>query len=380
MKYLLSAGYNNQVGMLAINPDTYNKYNIRAKLDFQANKWLRVSNNTTYFTSRYDYHGYASVNNDFLQTTVGDFASIPTHNPDGTLVATNRHYNSPVANAIIANPGNKHYNQIQELSTITEATITPFKDLVIKANYNYVFYFNRYVHRITNSHYSQYPGIIETYSTGAHGADHLTEDLDDNYYQQANIYATYTKSFGNHNFKLMGGANWETKYLKTVTVDGYYLLSEELNDLNLVGAEVCHATYPYAKRPQWRHGRETCQHTVAAHDFLRRLSANQEYVKRSPVAHKLYRTRRVVSQRELAVVARMVETTIHATRHVEWDILIAAAVVHTLPVLILQLECLPTQVHLPKPLASTHKAFVRIAFEGDGGALSLVCGVSIATY
>lgn len=237
MKYLLSAGYNNQVGMLAINPDTYNKYNIRAKLDFQANKWLRVSNNTTYFTSRYDYHGYASVNNDFLQTTVGDFASIPTHNPDGTLVATNRHYNSPVANAIIANPVNKHYNQIQELSTITEATITPFKDLVIKANYNYVFYFNRYVHRITNSHYSQYPGIIETYSTGAHGADHLTEDLDDNYYQQANIYATYTKSFGNHNFKLMGGANWETKYLKTVTVDGYYLLSEELNDLNLVGAD-----------------------------------------------------------------------------------------------------------------------------------------------
>lgn len=237
MKYLLSAGYNNQVGMLAINPDVYNKYNIRAKLDFKANKWLRVSNNTTYFTSRYDYCGYASVNNDFLQTTVGDFASFPTHNPDGTLVATNRHYSAPYANAIIANSGNKHYNQIQELSTITEATITPCKDLEIKANYNYVFYFNRYVNRITNSHYSQYPGVIETYDTGSHGADHLTEDLDDNYYQQANIYATYTKSLGNHNFKLMGGANWETKYLKTVKVDGYYLLSEELNDLNLVGAD-----------------------------------------------------------------------------------------------------------------------------------------------
>ncbi|MBO7366355.1 MAG: SusC/RagA family TonB-linked outer membrane protein, partial [Bacteroidales bacterium] len=204
VKYLLSGGYNSQAGIFAISPDKYKKYSIRSKIDFQVNKWLSVSNNTTYFTSRYDYSGYSSVNNMFLQSTVGNFASFPTHNPDGTSVYYNKYYNASGANMIADAAGDKHYNHIQELSTITEATITPFKDLVIKANFNYMFYFDRYVNRYVNAHYSQYPGVIGTYDT-SHGQDRVTEDLDDNYTYLTNVYATYTKSFGNHNFKLMGG-------------------------------------------------------------------------------------------------------------------------------------------------------------------------------
>lgn len=236
VKYLLSGGYNRQAGIFAISPDKYIKYSIRSKIDFQANKWLSISNNTTYFTSRYDYSGYSSVNNMFLQSTVGNFASFPTHNPDGTSVYYNKYYNASGANMIADAAGDKHYNQIQELSTITEATITPLKDLVIKANFNYIFYFDRYVNRYVNAHYSQYPGVIGTYDT-SHGQDRVTEDLDDNYTYMTNVYATYTKSFGNHNFKLMGGGSWEKKNLKTVAVTGYNLMSEELRDLNVVGTD-----------------------------------------------------------------------------------------------------------------------------------------------
>ena len=236
VKYLLSGGYNSQAGIFAISPDKYKKYSIRSKIDFQVNKWLSISNNTTYFTSRYDYSGYSSVNNMFLQSTVGNFASFPTHNPDGTSVYYNKYYNASGANMIADAAGDKHYNQIQELSTITEATITPFKDLVIKANFNYIFYFDRYVNRYVNAHYSQYPGVIGTYDT-SHGQDRVTEDLDDNYTYLTNVYATYTKSFGNHNFKLMGGGSWEKKDLKTVTVTGYRLYSEKLRDLNVAGTD-----------------------------------------------------------------------------------------------------------------------------------------------
>ena len=237
VKYLLSGGYNRQAGIFAISPDKYKKYSIRSKIDFQVNKWLSISNNTTYFTSRYDYSGYSSVNNMFLQSTVGNFASFPTHNPDGTSVYYNKYYNASGANMIADAAGDKHYNQIQELSTITEATITPFKDLVIKANFNYIFYFDRYVNRYVNAHYSQYPGVIGTYDT-SHGQDRVTEDLDDNYTCLTNVYATYTKSFGNHNLKLMGGGSWEKKDLKTVTVTGYRLYSEKLRDLNVAGTDV----------------------------------------------------------------------------------------------------------------------------------------------
>ena len=55
---------------------------------------------------------------------------------------------------------------------------------------------------------------------------------------QTNVYATYSKTFAEkHNLKVMAGFNWETKRLKDIRSEGYYLLSETLNDLNLVGVD-----------------------------------------------------------------------------------------------------------------------------------------------
>ena len=55
-------------------------------------------------------------------------------------------------------------------------------------------------------------------------------------YYQANLYGTFEHTFArDHNFKAMVGFNWETKFLKDVAATGYNLLSETLNDLNLVG-------------------------------------------------------------------------------------------------------------------------------------------------
>ena len=138
---------------------------------------------------------------------------------------------------------------------------------------------------------------------------------------------------------------------------------------NLVGREVGHATHPDAERPQRRHLRESRQHAVAPENLLGCAAANEEDVQGGVVVEELHRAGGVVGQRQLAVVAGMIETAVHAAAHIKGDVLIAAAVVHALSVLVLQLERLPAQVHLAETLARAHKALVRLASETDGGAL-----------
>ena len=65
----------------------------------------------------------------------------------------------------------------------------------------------------------------------------------------------------------------------------------------------------------------------------------------------------------------MEENTIHPTAHIERNILIAATVVDTLTVLVLQLEGLTAEVHLPEAFAGAHEALVGVALEADGGTL-----------
>lgn len=121
------------------------------------------------------------------------------------------------------------------MSTTTELTWTPVKGLEIKGNFTYMFNTTRYTNRQVNTEYSQYPGEINTLTSGKM-EDKLYEKSMTHTYYQANLYGTFERTFAqDHNFKAMVGFNWETKYLKDVAATGYNLLSETLNDLNLVG-------------------------------------------------------------------------------------------------------------------------------------------------
>ena len=44
IKYLVSGAYDRQEGIQRAHPDVYNKYNLRAKLDFRINRWATLSN------------------------------------------------------------------------------------------------------------------------------------------------------------------------------------------------------------------------------------------------------------------------------------------------------------------------------------------------
>ena len=238
IRYFVSGGYDYQEGLIKISPDAYSKFNFRSKIDFDINKYMRLSNNTSYYNSSYSYGGASGVNNTFAYLTVGGMASFPTKNPDGSSIYMTPYSEQPVFDGILmAYDYGKHTNvdRRNNFATTTELTITPVKQLEIKANFTYQFNNLRNTNRAVNTTYSTVPGVMQTMTSGIF-QNYLKELVTTHRYMQANVFATYSDTFAEaHNLKVTLGLNAETKYLKDVTTTGYNLLSDNLNDLNLVG-------------------------------------------------------------------------------------------------------------------------------------------------
>lgn len=211
VKYFLSGSYNREEGIFRRNTDKLDKYSFRSKISFDINKWLNLSNNTSYYKSRYRYPGPSDVNTAFSLMTVHALASYPAHNPDGTSIGftsfANNNYVMDGLLTTLDNPNYKNEDNNDNLSTITELTIKPSKSLEIRANFTYAFNQYRYMNRATNTEYSRYPGET-VLVTNSRSIDNLKEKSETQHYYATNIYATWTKSFAEaHNFKVMAGFN-----------------------------------------------------------------------------------------------------------------------------------------------------------------------------
>lgn len=242
VKYYVSGSYYDEEGQFRENTDKFTRIDFRSKISFDVTDWLNVSNNTSYFKSWYSYPGSSGVDTAFSLMTVHALASYPTRNPDGSsLYITSESSSGNVMDGMLTalDKGlHKNNDDRDQISTTTEVTVTPFKGLEIKGNFTYTFYDYRAYNRFVNTTYSTYPGVIEELTTGSRFTDKLQEISNTHTFMQTNVYATYSKTFAEkHNLKVMAGFNWETKRLKDIRSEGYYLLSETLNDLNLVGVD-----------------------------------------------------------------------------------------------------------------------------------------------
>ena len=86
VKYLVSGAYDNQEGIQKLQPDVFEKYNLRSKIDFNINKLTTFSNNTSFYTSKYTSIGDGSVDNTIGYGARHALANVPMKNPDGSWV------------------------------------------------------------------------------------------------------------------------------------------------------------------------------------------------------------------------------------------------------------------------------------------------------
>ncbi len=237
VNYLISAGYNFEQGLFKEDPDTYNRYNLRVKMGADVTKWLRIGNNFTYFNSSYCYPGQNGINNSFGKSTGHALASFPAKNPDGTNLYNAYAHTLMDGLMVILDAGFVNDDVLDNLSNTFDATITPFKGFTIKGDFTYSLLYKRYTMRSKNGTYSEVPGVIETLTTGVF-EDKMTETNNTHIYKAGNVYATYEHTWNDaHNFKILGGYNYETKWLKDIGATGYNLFSDTLYDLDLVGPD-----------------------------------------------------------------------------------------------------------------------------------------------
>ncbi|MGN1233922.1 MAG: SusC/RagA family TonB-linked outer membrane protein [Candidatus Cryptobacteroides sp.] len=249
VKYFVSGGLDHQVGIIKQRPDVYNKYNLRSKVDFDINKYMKFSNNTSFYSSLYDFVGVGDIQNAITYTAAHALPIFPMQNPDGSWLYKlkdffNSDYGIGNGRHIVYGEGkNTNLQRKTDFSNTSELTIKPVKGLSIVANFTYRFHQNRNTSRTTNFTYRRYPGAdLEKYDSGA-GLDELTEKVQTYNYYATNIFATYENTFADkHHLTVMVGGNYEAENRKDVGATGDYLLTENLSDLNLVGTNADGAT------------------------------------------------------------------------------------------------------------------------------------------
>lgn len=241
IKYLVSGAYDRQAGMQRAHPDIYNKYNLRAKIDFRINKWATFSNNTSFFSSNYTSLGDGSVDNTVAYSASHAFACFPMQNPDGTWLYGTPYIGSSykIANGrhILLNEGtHRNVERRSDFTNTSRLVITPFKTLSITGDFTYRLYQDRNTSRSSEFNYREYPdGPLLAYDTGA-GMNQLDEEVKTRNYYATNVYANYDETFNDaHHLSGMVGFNYETWASKNVSAWGQNLSSLDLDDLNLVG-------------------------------------------------------------------------------------------------------------------------------------------------
>lgn len=88
VRYFISGGYDRQTGIMkAAEPDVFQKYNLRAKIDAKLNKIMSLSNNTSFYNSNYSWIGVGDIQ-DVFRNLRHTPASFPLFNPDGPAFTT----------------------------------------------------------------------------------------------------------------------------------------------------------------------------------------------------------------------------------------------------------------------------------------------------
>lgn len=246
IKYYLSGAFDRQEGILREHPDVYKRYNLRSKLDFRINKWITLSNNTSFFSSQYTYLGDGSVENTLAYSSRHALACFPQKNPDGSWLYSTPYLNYKVANGrhiLLGEDSHRNVDRTTDFSNTTRVVYAPFKTLSITGDFTYRQTQERNTSRSNPFYYREYPdGELLSYATGA-GANRLDEWVNTDQYYSTNAYATFDDTFKDaHHLTVVAGINYENWRSKDVSAYGENLLSDDLDDLDLVGPNADGAT------------------------------------------------------------------------------------------------------------------------------------------
>jgi TonB-linked SusC/RagA family outer membrane protein len=223
--YYFSADYNNQTGVFRYNPDYYERFNIRGKLDFKITDWLHIYTNSAY--NRTIYNSPSLWTSDWtsgdLYHQIGRLNSLTVlKNPDGSWTSSGAYIG-------FLQQGGRDNTVTNEPQNTIGFTTSFFNDTWrIKGDYTF---------RATNNYDQSYQVAIP-YETGPNqqvsyaGHSDASAWADDNSYQAINLYTEYEKTFGKHYLKGMVGFNQELNKYNYFSASNDNLISSSVGYLD----------------------------------------------------------------------------------------------------------------------------------------------------
>ena len=233
VQYYLSGGYKHREGTYKVRPEKYDRYNVRAKLNVNINKWLSIGDNISFFASNYNYPGNATPSYNWSYACVHGLSSFPLKNPDGTWVYSTVLSKANLTNGCHIDLGQDtkvNWKKDHNFTNTAEVSIHPIEGLDIRGDFTYRLdgTYNR--NRWTNMQFSKYPGEPPIDETTGRFANHLEEWRIRTEYMALNVYATYEHTWaGNHNFKALAGYNYEQQGYGKIYTDGWDLSSNYIS-------------------------------------------------------------------------------------------------------------------------------------------------------
>nr|WP_295921557.1 TonB-dependent receptor [uncultured Dyadobacter sp.] len=235
VNYFLSGSLFSKDGIMRVNTDNFKSYTLRSKINAQLTPWLKVSNNTQYFDSRYKYPGLENgANANFVAITVHALPIYAPRNPDGTPTYNTLKNNYSIGDGLFANllkgvAGGEQ--KVHELTTINTVELSLAKNWNVTANHSYSFYITDDWYRSAVATYSVQPGVLTTVPN--YNTDQLKKTFWFDPQNVVNVFSSYNHTFGKHYVSATAGINYETRKHQVLAGSRKNLLSENINDLNL---------------------------------------------------------------------------------------------------------------------------------------------------
>lgn len=215
MRFYFSANYLGQNGALNYGNDNRQRYAITGKINAKLTDWAELTYNIRFNRTDYDAPRYMRNGTDeFYHNMCRYWPIVPVKDPNGHYVRES--YVERLTN------GGRYKTQSDVIAQQVALRLTPLEGLIINAELNY---------RVnTNFNHNE---ALTTYAYDVDGVAYVADDATtwvseyaykSNYFNP-NVYAEYSRSFGDHNFKIMGGFQSEYFRYRNISASQYGILA-----------------------------------------------------------------------------------------------------------------------------------------------------------
>lgn len=216
-QYYISGSLFNQAGLFRYGEDKFQRYTINTKVNTSMKEWLRFNFLSRIGRTNIEKPSYELST--FYYSLSRQWQTNAPYYPDGNLAGE--------AFQIWLERGGRYNEDKNNILIVPGIEIEPVKNWIIYLNYRW---------KYDPSEYTKHRAKV--YGTDAYGLSHLLEG--ENYFTMAshestynspNIYSTYSRNIGKHDFTLMAGFEQELNRYKWNSATRYDLVSDELPSL-----------------------------------------------------------------------------------------------------------------------------------------------------